>query len=162
MIESTHHLLWIFVMVFFRCICTYGTTIRAPPTTSFCFPPLYCQLSLQPQVLSYKIFYVYCVQIFFICHFFFWFNMDVLDIYLFQMSWVFISFFWWCVRLNSFFKMNYYGYRFFCVVMCVCKIEIILNLLFSIVKLRNWGASLVLENVFVVHVCWLTKASNVK
>ena len=104
MIESTHHLLWIFVMVFFRCICTYGTTICAPPTTSFCFPPLYCQLSLQPQVLSYKIFYVYCVQIFFIFHFFFWFNMDVLDIYLFQMSWIFISFFWWCVRLNSFFK----------------------------------------------------------
>ena len=53
-----------------------------------CFPPLHCQFSLQSQVLSYKILYVYCVQIFFICLFFL-FNMDFLDI---QMSWVFFFF----------------------------------------------------------------------
>ena len=34
-----------------------------------CFPPIYCQFSLQPQVLSYKMLYVNCVQIFFICLF---------------------------------------------------------------------------------------------
>ena len=64
-----------------------------------CFPPLHCQFSLQSQVLLQNLLCVLCTNIFhlpLLFFLFFWFNMDVLDIYLFQMSWVFIIFLVMC------------------------------------------------------------------